>query len=114
MVEETAQPAEMNQMKPREMPGQERFDDLVARVARERGWSPRKAKRFIDSVSKKETKKFLKKGLANRAKMEREGTLITMDPSGADACQCGGHFDDEVPSVPSEGCADEKISVRDE
>ena len=111
MVEETAQPAEMNQMKPREMPGQERYDDLVARVALERGWPPRKAKRFINSVSKKESKKFFKQGLKNRAKMEREGTLITMDPV---ECECGGHFDDEVPSVPSEGCADEKITVPDE
>jgi hypothetical protein len=68
------------EMKPREIHGQERYEDLVGRVAKERGWPPRKARRFIDSVSKKEAKKFLKKGLANRERLESEGKLITVYP----------------------------------
>jgi polyhydroxyalkanoate synthesis regulator phasin len=34
-----------------------RVDDLVARG----GYSPRKARRYLDSIAKKEVKKFLKK-----------------------------------------------------
>jgi len=87
------QEAEKNGMQVRQIGANERFEDLVSRVALERGWAPRKAKRFINSVAKKESKKFLKKGLKRRAELEKQGKLI-------DPCECGGHFDDENP-VPT-------------
>ena len=40
---------------------QGRYDKMVQQIQSEWGWSPRKAKRYLDSIARKRMKKFLKR-----------------------------------------------------
>lgn len=54
----------------------ERFDQMVQDLMFSKGWTKRKATRYLEKKARIANKKFIKEGAKRRAKMEREGTLV--------------------------------------
>ena len=54
----------------------ERFDQMVKDLQFSKGWTKRRATRYLEKKARIANKKFIKEGAKRRAQMEKDGTLI--------------------------------------
>jgi len=60
---------------PQESP-EERYNNLVNQFVMEKGWTKRKARRYLDAFAKREHARIIKEGKARQAKLKAEGKLV--------------------------------------
>lgn len=53
-----------------------RYNALVDQFVLEKGWSKRKARRYLDAYAKRENERIIKEGKARQARMKAAGELI--------------------------------------
>jgi len=66
---------EQENFKSEETP-QERYNALVDQFVLTKGWSKRKARRYLDAFAKRENARIIKEGKARQEKLRKEGKLI--------------------------------------
>lgn len=50
---------------------EKKYNEKVLELQKQNSWSPRKAKRYLNSIMLKQTKKFIKKGIKRSSKIDK-------------------------------------------
>jgi hypothetical protein len=56
-----------------------RYNERVLQLQCQNGWSPRQAKRAMESIMKKKLKQFIKKGKQRKEQLEKAGKTFTAE-----------------------------------